>query len=329
MVHRLPPLNALRVFETASRHLSFKAAALELHITQAAVSHQIKSLEGYLGVKLFRRSGRGVELSEAARACLPRLGEGFDQLAAAVDVLREKNEEGKLVITAPPVFAARWLLPRLSLFAKRESKIKLRVHASAKMMDAGAHDASTLAHGVDARNEAPGVEIHLGAGNYPGHRADRLFGVVCTLVAGPSLVAGNPPLAKPADLAHHALLHDDGMDLIVGGDAWARWLAAAGLAGRIDRSGGPRFSSNILSLEAAAQGLGVALALRPLVDADLAAGNLVAPFPIEVRPEAAYYLVCRETIAERPSVASFRSWLLEEAGVSRRRTTRASYRLVR
>ena len=109
MIYRLPPLNALRVFEAAARHLSFKEAAAELNITQAAVSHQIKSLEDYLGVDLFRRSGRGVKLTDAAQACLPRLREGFESLAAAVEMIRARAGEGELVITAPPVFTARWL----------------------------------------------------------------------------------------------------------------------------------------------------------------------------------------------------------------------------
>ena len=153
MIYRLPPLNALRVFEAAARHLSFKDAANELSITQAAVSHQIKSLEEYLGVELFRRSGRRVQLTEAARACLPRLREGFDSLAAAVEMIRERAAEADLLITAPPVFAARWLMPRLADFAKREPKIELRVFASSKMVDAGALDSPTLVSGLDLRED--------------------------------------------------------------------------------------------------------------------------------------------------------------------------------
>src|SRR5438876_2001302 len=126
MIYRLPPLNALRVFETAARHLSFKEAAQELSITQAAVSHQIKSLEEYLGVELFRRAGRGVQLTEAARACLPKLREGFESLAAAVELIRERAAETELMITAPPVFTARWLFPRLADFAKRGTSVELR-----------------------------------------------------------------------------------------------------------------------------------------------------------------------------------------------------------
>src|SRR5438445_74577 len=206
MIYRLPPLNALRVFETAARHLSFKEAAQELSITQAAVSHQIKSLEEYLGVELFRRAGRGVQLTEAARACLPKLREGFESLAAAVEPIRE-----------------------------------------------------------------------------------------------------------PADLAHHVLLHDEAMDLVTHGDAWQKWLEAAGVADRVDGSRGPHFSSNILSLEAASQKLGVALALKPLVNDDIESGKLWAPFKVELKPQSAYYLVCPEVIAERPAVAAFRKWLLEQA----------------
>ncbi len=312
MIYRLPPLNALRVFEAAARHLSFKEAANELSITQAAVSHQIKSLEDYLGVELFRRSGRGVQLTEAARACLPRLREGFDSLAAAVELVRSRAEEADLLITAPPVFTARWLMPRLAGFARREPKIELRVFASSKMVDAGALDSPTLVSGLDLRENASGVEIHLGSGQYPGYRADRLFGVSMAVVANPELVKGNPPIREPADLAHHVLLHDDAMELVAGGNAWQRWLDNAGVAERVDASRGPRFSSNILSLEAASQKLGVALALKPLVNDDLSSNRLCAPFDIEMKPQAAYYLVCPEVIADRPAVAAFRKWLLEQ-----------------
>ncbi|HET7366261.1 MAG TPA: transcriptional regulator GcvA [Burkholderiales bacterium] len=313
MIYRLPPLNALRVFEAAARHLSFKEAANELSITQAAVSHQIKSLEDYLGVQLFKRAGRGVQLTEAARAALPRLREGFDALAAAVETIHVRADETDLEITAPPVFTARWLMPRLADFAKREPKIDVRVVSSSKMVDAGALDATHLVTNHDLRNETSGVEIHLGAGDYPGYRADRLFGVATVAVASPQLVKGTPPIREPADLARHTLLHDDAMDLVAHGHAWPKWLEVAGVADKVDGTRGPRFSTNILSLEAASQQLGVALALRPLVDADLASGRLCAPFEVALKPASAYYLVCPEVIADRPAVAAFRKWLLEQA----------------
>ena len=313
MIYRLPPLNALRVFEAAARHLSFKEAANELSITQAAVSHQIKSLEDYLGVQLFKRAGRGVQLTEAARAALPRLRDGFDALAAAVETIHVRADETDLEITAPPVFTARWLMPRLADFSRREPKIDVRVVSSSKMVDAGALDSAALMANHDLRNDASGVEIHLGAGDYPGYRADRLFGVATVVVASPQLVKGTPPIREPADLARHTLLHDDAMDLVAHGHAWAKWLDVAGVADKVDGTRGPHFSTNILSLEAASQQLGVALALRPLVDADLASGRLCAPFEVALKPASAYYLVCPEVIADRPAVASFRKWLLEQA----------------
>ena len=311
MIYRLPPLNALRVFETAARHLSFKEAAAELHITQAAVSHQIKSLEEYLGIELFRREGRGVQLTEAAKASLPRLREGFDALAAAVETIHERSAETELVITAPPVFTARWLMPRLADFGRRAPDIEVRVVGSSKMVDAGAVDSAALIGDLDPRSETSGVQIHLGAGDYPGFRADLLFSVSMALVASPELL---PALGEPSDLANHVLLHDDALDLVAHGDAWQKWLEAAGVADRVDGGRGPRFSTNMLSIEAASQKLGVALALRPLLDADIASGRLVEPFPIEVKPGSAYYLVCPEVIADRPAVAAFRAWLLEKAG---------------
>jgi LysR family glycine cleavage system transcriptional activator len=310
VIYRLPPLNALRVFEAAARHLSFKDAAQELSITQAAVSHQIKSLEEYLGVELFRRAGRGVQLTEAARACLPKLREGFDALAAAVELIGSRAAETELLITAPPVFTARWLMPRLAEFSKREPGIEVHVVGSSKMVDGGALDPTIHTASFDLRSERSGVEIHLGEGDYPGFRADRLFNVAMTLVANPELAH---TLKKPDDLAGQVLLHDDAMDLVAGADAWVKWLAAAGVAERIDGTRGPRFSTNMLSLEAASQKLGVALALRPLVDADIKAKRLMQPFDIEVRPHSAYYLVCPEVIADRPAVSAFRKWLLEQA----------------
>jgi LysR family transcriptional regulator, glycine cleavage system transcriptional activator len=313
VIYRLPPLNALRVFEAAARHLSFKEASAELNITQAAVSHQIKSLEEYLGVQLFRRAGRGVQLTEAARACLPRLREGFESLAAAVEMIHERADETDLEITAPPVFTARWLMPRLADFAKQEPRVDVRVVASSKMVDAGALDSATITSNLDLRSDTSGVEIHLGGGDYPGYRADRLFGVSTVVVASPELVKGSPRISKPEDLARHTLLHDDAMDLVAHGHAWAKWLELAGVADKVDGTRGPRFSSNILSLEAASQKLGVALALRPLIDADIASGRLCAPFNVELKPRSAYYLVCAEVIADRPAVGAFRKWLLAQA----------------
>jgi LysR family glycine cleavage system transcriptional activator len=179
------------------------------------------------------------------------------------------------------------------------------------MVDAGALDSTSLVGDLDLRTESSAVQIHLGAGQYPGHRADRLFGVSMAAVANPDLVKAGG-LKNPQDLANYTLLHDDAMEIVAGGNAWRKWLEAAGVAERVDADRGPRFSSNILSLEAASQKLGVALALRPLVDADIASERLCEPFDVEVKPHSAYYLVCPEVIADRPAVAAFRKWLLAQ-----------------
>src|SRR5258708_22686246 len=166
MIHRLPPLNALRVFEAAARHLSFKEAANELSITQAAVSHQIKSLEDYLGVQLFKRAGRGVQLTEAARACLPKLREGFESLAAAVEMIHLRADETDLQITAPPVFPARWLMPRLADFSKREAQIDVRVVSSSKIVDAAALDPPAITTSSHFRSHNSDPVIHVASGAY-------------------------------------------------------------------------------------------------------------------------------------------------------------------
>jgi LysR family glycine cleavage system transcriptional activator len=230
-----------------------------------------------------------------------------------VETIHVRADETDLQITAPPVFTARWLMPRLADFAKRQPKIDVRVVGSSKMVDAGALDSAALVSSLDLRSDTSGVEIHLGAGDYPGYRADRLFGVSTVVVASPELVKTEPAIREPADLARHTLLHDDAMDLVAHGPAWEKWLELAGVADKVDGTRGPHFSSNILSLEAASQKLGIALALRPLVDADIASGRLCAPFDIELKPRSAYYLVCPEVIAERPAVVAFRKWLLKQA----------------
>src|SRR5258708_39666820 len=204
-------------------------------------------------------------------------------------------------------------MPRLADFAKREPHIELRVFGSSKMVDAGALDSAALVGNLDLRDDVSGVEIHLGSGTYPGYRADHLFDVATVAVASPELARGDPPLEQPADLAHHVLLHDDAMDLMAHGRASQKWLEAAGVAERVDGSRGQHFSSNILSLEAASQKLGVALALKPLVDDDIESGRLCAPFEVELEPQSAYYPVCPEVTAKRPTGLAFRKWLLEQA----------------
>lgn len=311
MAYRLPPLNALRAFEAAARHLSFKKAAEELHVTPAAVSHQIKALEEYLGASLFRRLTRALELTDEGRAMLPKVQEGFECLAAAVERTRRHEAGGTLTVAAPPSFAARWLMPRLRRFTSAHPDIELRMSSNLATIDS--HDGSSAgAEPVDLREAGSDVEIRFGTGRYPGLRSDLIFGVSWVAVCSPRLLRGMRPLRTPKDLRHHVLIHDDTIPDLAERANWEEWLKTAG-ATEVDASRGPHFSNAGLALEAAMDGMGVALALRPLAAADVAAGRLAMPFDIAVPSGYAYYLVCPEATADRPPVAAFRDWLLAEA----------------
>ncbi|MBA3902317.1 MAG: LysR family transcriptional regulator [Rhodocyclaceae bacterium] len=311
MGYRLPPLNALRAFEASARYLSFKKAAEELHVTPAAVSHQIKALEEYLGMPLFRRLTRALELTEEGRAMLPKLQEGFECLAAAVERTRHHKTGGVLTVSAPPSFAARWLMPRLQRFTGAHADIELRLSTSLATID-GRDGAPAESEQLDLRDAGSDVEIRFGSGRYGGRRTDRIFGVSYVAVCSPLLLKGMRPLRTPKDLRHHVLIHDDTIPDADQRLSWEEWLRAAGETG-VDATRGPHFSNAGLAIEAAMDGLGVALALRPLAAADVAAGRLAILFDIAVPSPYAYWLVCPEATAERPAVAAFRDWLLAEA----------------
>lgn len=311
MGYHLPPLNSLRAFESAARHLSFKKAAEELHVTPAAISHQIKALEAYLETPLFRRLTRALDLTEEGRAMLPKLQEGFECLAAAVERTRPHAGGGTLAVCAPPSFAARWLMPRLQRFTAAHPDIELRLSTSLATIDS--RDAGTTAgEPVDLRDAGSDVEIRFGSGRYGTLRADRIFGVSYVAVCSPRLLTGKRPLHKPLDLRHHVLIHDDTIPDLDERPSWAQWMKMAGETG-VESGTGPHFSNAGLAIEAAIDGLGVALAPRPLVSADVAEGRLAMPFDIAVPSRYAYWLVCPEATAERPAARAFRDWLLGEA----------------
>lgn len=292
--------------------MSFKKAADELNVTPAAVSHQMKGLEAYLGVKLFQRLTRSLQLTDEAQAALPKLREGFDCLAAAIERTRQHVETGTLTVSVPPSFAARWLVPRLQLFTAAYPDIDLRISTSMRTIDSRNDDASVGAGLVDVRDEVADVSIRFGAGRYPGYRADKLLSVSYVPVCSPRLLEGVNPLRRPEDIQHHTLLHDDAIPDAAERPGWDEWLRAARVEG-VNVSRGPHFNNSMLALEAAADGVGVALGMRPLVAADIASGRLAAPFELSLPSSFAYFLVCAEAIADRPKVAAFRDWLVLEA----------------
>src|SRR5258706_8789247 len=203
---RLPPLNALRAFEAVARHLSFKKAAQELHVTPGAVSHQVKMLESHLGVSLFRRLTRALELTPQAQVMLPGVREGLESLAAAVERLRESEDACALTVVAPPNFAARWLVPRLNAFTSAHPALDLHVASRSSTIDGREPEA---ANGEDLHEGAPLVTVRFGGGRYPGARVDEVFAAPYVPVCSPRLLGGEHPLLAPDDLRHHTLLHDD------------------------------------------------------------------------------------------------------------------------
>ena len=297
MLRPLPPLNALRAFESAGRHLSFTKAAAELNVTPAAISHQVKALEELLEVPLFRRLTRALRLTDAGQAALPTLSQGFDKLAQGVEQMRAHCESGVLTISVSPSFGAMWLVPRLEHFRSRHPDIEIRIDGTDRLVDLARDDAD--------------VAVRYGPGGYNGVRVDYLFSQVNTPVCSPALLSGEHPLGQPDDLRHHTLLHVDWKDAEA---SWRMWLLAAGLHD-IDPTRGPRFTMENMAVQAALDGHGVALIGDILVADDLAAGRLVRPFDpsLSTPLKFSYYLLSAKDSAEQPKVAAFRDWLLEEA----------------
>jgi LysR family glycine cleavage system transcriptional activator len=316
MVYRLPPLNSLRAFEAAARHLSFKNAAAELSVTPTAVSHQIKLLEDFLGLALFRRLARALELSAEGESMLPKVREGLECFAAAVENTRQVVAKGRLIVAAPPSFATRWLVPRLRRLALAAPDLNLHVIRSLNAVDGDLPPGSGALDSVDLREEDSAVVIRFGGGNYPGFRVDRVFGADYIAVCSPKYLAANA-LHEPGDMRQQVMLHDDAMASEHTIPGWDEWFRLADV-GAVDSNAGPHFSDSDLVFVAALDGLGVALASRPLVAAALAQGSLVAPFDIAVGRQYAYYLVTPEAIAARPAVEAFRQWLSEEARMEER-----------
>ncbi|WP_158045221.1 transcriptional regulator GcvA [Skermanella pratensis] len=302
MGRRLPPLNAIRAFEAAARHLSFTRAAEELSVTQAAISHQIKGLEEVLGVPLFRRLNRALVLTEAGQGYLPPLRDALDQIADATAKLKAADGGGSLTVSTIASFAAKWLVPRLPHFQERHPHLDVLLSTTPQMVDFTQQD-------VDAA-------IRFGRGGWDGVRAEKLLTEDIFPVCSPSLLEGLKPLRTPEDLAGFILLHDD---FLIG---WTMWLQSAGVRG-VDAARGPRFTDSALVLQAAVAGQGIALARRVLAADDLDAGRLVAPFGITLPTELAYYFVAPPRYFDRPKVAAFYEWVCGEAKEYRKAEERA------
>ncbi|MFA3762219.1 transcriptional regulator GcvA [Yersinia sp. 2544 StPb PI] len=292
MSKRLPPLNALRVFDAAARHLSFTKAADELFVTQAAVSHQIKSLEDFLGLKLFRRRNRSLLLTEEGQSYYLDIKEIFTSINEATRKLQARSAKGALTVSLPPSFAIQWLVPRLSGFNAAYPGIDVRIQAVDREED-------KLADDVD-------VAIFYGRGNWTGLRTERLYAEFLLPVCAPTLLTGEHGLKVPADLANHTLLHDTSRR------DWMAYTRQLGVP-QINVQQGPIFSHSAMVVQAAVHGQGIALVNNVMAQAEIEAGRLVCPFNDVLVSKNAFYLVCHDSQAELGKIAAFRQWILARA----------------
>jgi LysR family glycine cleavage system transcriptional activator len=289
MSRRLPPLNALKAFEAAARHLSFTKAAEELFVTQAAVSHQIKILEEHLGLKLFLRKNRSLLLTEEGQGYFLDIKEIFSQLIDSTEKLLARGAKGSITVSLTPSFAIQWLVPRLSQFNELHPEIDVRIKAQD-------HDENSLTDDVD-------VAIYYGRGHWSGVQTHKLHTEYLVPLCSPLLLNGPRPLDQPSDLEHHTLLHD------MTRRAWKAWTKTAGVR-NVQVNQGPIFSHSSMVLQAAVHGQGVALGNSVLAKPDIDAGRLIVPFNHSLESKNAYYLVLREAQSELGKIVSFKNWML-------------------
>ena len=289
---RLPSLNGIRSFVAAARHLSFTAAARELNVTQGAVSRSVQALEAELGVPLFRRVGRAIELTPAGAVFYSQVADALGRIAVASQSVRRLEHGGVLSISLLPTFALRWLVPRLHRFQQRHPDILV--------------DVSTAEHTVDFNAEPIDLALRYGFGQWPGAETTLFMTEEMGVFCSPALPRLRH-LASPADLrAHRLLLHTTRPE------SWPEYFAAHGVTPP-DSGQSPGFEHFFMIAEAAALGMGVALLPLFLVREELAAGRLVQPFPQTHKPAKAYYLLHAPGRGRSRKIGLFKDWLLEEA----------------
>jgi LysR family glycine cleavage system transcriptional activator len=299
MPRSLPPLNALRAFEAAARLSSFTRAARELHVTPAAVSHQIRGLEKYLGITLFKRTGQGLELTGQGRQAAEHFRDGFERIARGVRQLCADQSGATINVSVTSAFATRWLVPRLGRFLRRFPGIDLRVMAGAQPVDFDHDD-------VD-------VAVRIGRGGIAGAVAVPLFAECIAPLANTALIR-QIGLRSAADLGKATLLHDDSMRRVGRTTGWPEWLGAARVR-TVDAGRGLFFDDGHLVLQAAAAGRGVALGRLVYALDDLASRRLRMPFGPILELDLQYFLYVPEARVDEPAIASFRQWFIQEAAL--------------
>jgi LysR family glycine cleavage system transcriptional activator len=297
MSRRIYPLNALRAFEASARHSSFVKAADELSVTPAAVSHQVKKLEEFLGFPLFRRRSRGLLLVKSGQSLLSELSEVFLHLDKAMERVINDDSCGTLTLSVAPTFAVMWLISRLQKFYALHPDIDVRISTGLGL--------------VDFQRDDFDAAIRLGNGQWFGLEAIKLFDESVSPMCSPRLLEGPNAIKSPNDLRKHVLLHNHSMDYDPDAPTWEKWLEAAGARG-VDASRGTHFSLPDHGLQAAMDGAGVVLGWRSLFANDIAAGRVVEPFDLTLPLGSSFYLVYPEANSLRSNIVAFRDWLLKE-----------------
>ncbi|HSR81857.1 MAG TPA: transcriptional regulator GcvA [Hyphomicrobiaceae bacterium] len=295
----LPPLNALKAFEATARHASFSKAAEELHVTPAALSHQIRGLEDLLGLKLFHRRARSIELTDAARLIYPGIRSGFESLRTAVEQLDRARQDRILVVSSSPGLTAKWLVPRIYRFLAQHADIDTRITASTGY-------ANFTTDGVD-------VGIRLSTGAHPDLHVEKLSDEWVLPLCSPRLLEGEAPLRSARDLPRFPLIQIDLPGLV---PTWDDWLRTVGVEG-VDTTRGLRLNVADHALDAASEGAGVVLGYKLVASHDISLGRLVSPFGPELSlPGRAYHFVCARGQERRPTVKAFRDWLFAEIALT-------------
>ena len=298
---RLPSLDTLRVFSVAARHLSFTKAADELHLTQSAISHRVRALEEELGVLLFNRLPRRLELTRVGQGLAQRVDQAVAHIARTITDLDREDDAQRLTVTMLPSMASRWLVPRLPLFHAQNPSIELQLVADPRLLDLRA------AH-ID-------LAIRFGRGSYPGYAVTMLMPDLVFPVCTPRFITQHEPVATIDALLDLPLLHDSSTEGDGSGSDWRSWLTHLG-RGEADCHDGQRFSDAGLLIEAAVLGLGVALARGSLVSDHLASGALICPLPLVAPTAFRYYVVGLPETASLQKIIRFRDWLQAEAAAT-------------
>ena len=301
-MNRLPPLKSLQAFEAAGRHLSFTEAARELNVTPGAISQQMRLLEEFLEVRLFKRLNRAIVLTDAGQLFLPLISKGFNNFDEAIGLLRNKRSDGPLTITAAASFISHWLIPRLGRFKALHPKIDVRIDTSNRL--------------VDFMHEDFDLGIRFGNGVYPELESVFLFSYELVPVCAPELMQRGKGLKDISDLNEQTLLHSDYSDLDAAFPDWEMWLKVVG-ADNVDTSHGIYFSQADQLFQAAVDGQGVALIANVMVERAVADGRLVQPFSARLPVKMSYHLVTSPAKARIAKVRAFREWILEESAYLR------------